>query len=79
MIVFANWSPPNNLKDEHGESEFEELTDVISPDRWEIYDMINISADKSDNGEPDRILKLRPNPHHNPDWVKPKRFANLDY
>jgi hypothetical protein len=79
LMVFANYSPPMaNIEGEYPADQCGQ-TDVLSADRWNVYDVIIIPADKSEDGEEDRILVQRPNPDRDENYVRPKRFLNIDY
>ena len=79
LIVFSNFGPP--VANEAGELPADQCAqgDVMSADRWDIYDMVYLKAEQSADGEHDRIIVQRDNPARNKNWVKSKRFANLDY
>ncbi|AJK30618.1 putative replication protein [Chimeric virus 14] len=78
LIVFANFAPPLP-GDESRAADVCEDNCVLSPDRWDIWDIVCLDAAKAHDGEHDRIMVNRANPHRDLNWVKPKRFQNLDY
>lgn len=71
LVVLSNFQPPMPDKDGNLPAEHCGGGDVMSADRWNVYDMVYITDPE---GDPDRIIVQRNNPHRDPNFKKKLRF-----